>query len=209
EVTDNLGGHWELPHNALKPYACGAGNHGFIDCALRLRSKPGVTTDTIKSMHGTIRRFAPNLVRYQHPVSELDTKFSYFHAMAVAIVDGQALPQQFTHEKAHDPVIHALRDKITVAEDPNLDRRRTVVTMTLNDGTTYTEQVDHPTGTAGNPLSDAQVEEKFRALAASVLPQDRVDRMVELLWNFDQAPDASELMRLMALKEGETVTPSR
>src|SRR5207253_1295232 len=146
-----------------------------------------------------------NLVRHQHPVSALDTKFSYFHAMAVMLVEGQALPQQFTEEKAHDPVIYALRDKITVAEDPSLPRHAVVVTMTLNDGTTYTERIDHPTGTAENPLSDAQVEEKFRGLAATVIPADRVESAVKLLWDFDRAPDASELLSLLALREDEKV----
>src|SRR5205085_11861604 len=165
----SLGGHWELPANGLKPYACGAGNHAFIDAALALRRKPGVRPETIQGIHGTLRRFAPNLVRHQHPVSALDTKFSYFHAIAVALVDGAALPEQFNDEKATDPVIHSIRDKITVSEDPSLPRRRAVVTMTLTDGTTYTETIDHPTGTAENPLSDAQVEEKFRGLAQTVL----------------------------------------
>jgi 2-methylcitrate dehydratase PrpD len=163
----------------------------------------------VQHIHGTLQRFAPNLVRYQHPVSALDTKFSYFHAIAVALIDGEALPQQFNDEKAKDPVIHGLRDKITVSEDPSLPRGTAVVTMTLTDGTTYSERVDHPTGTAENPLSDAQVEEKFRGLAGTVLPADRVDRATQLLWEFEKAPDATELLALLALREGETVTPSR
>jgi 2-methylcitrate dehydratase PrpD len=209
EITTDLGGHWELPENGLKPYACGAGNHAFIDAALALRRKPGVRPDTVQAIHGSLRRFAPNLVRYQHPVSALDTKFSYFHAIAVALVDGEALPLQFNDEKAKDPVIHALRDKITVSEDASLPSRTAVVTMTLTDGTTYTERIDHPTGTAENPLSDAQVEEKFRGLAGTVLPANRVDRATQLLWEFEKVPDASELLALLALQEGERVTPSR
>ena len=31
----------------------------------------------------------------------------------------------------------------------------------------------------------------------------------QLLWEFDKAPDARELLSLLALREGETVTPSR
>jgi 2-methylcitrate dehydratase PrpD len=209
ELTEDLGGHWELPANGLKPYACGAGNHAFIDAALALRLKPGVRPDAIERIHGSLQRFAPNLVRHKHPVSALDTKFSYFHAIAVALVDGEVLPQQFTEEKAKDPVIHALRDKITVSEDPSLPRSTAVVTMTLTNGTAYTERIDHPTGTAENPLSDAQVEEKFRGLAGTVLTADRVDRATRLLWEFEKAPDARELLSLLALKEGETVTPSR
>jgi 2-methylcitrate dehydratase PrpD len=119
------------------------------------------------------------------------------------------LPEQFNDEKAKDPTIHTLRDKITVSEDKSLPRRTAVVTMTLTDGTTYTERVDAPTGTAENPLSDAQVEEKFRALAATVLPTDRVDRATQLMWEFEKASDARELLGLLALHEGETVKPSR
>jgi 2-methylcitrate dehydratase PrpD len=81
--------------------------------------------------------------------------------------------------------------------------------MTLTDGTTYTERVDHPTGTAENPLRDAQVEEKFRRLAGTVLPADRVECATELLWEFDKLSDVRELLSLVALREGETVSPSR
>ncbi|HZT06416.1 MAG TPA: MmgE/PrpD family protein [Chloroflexota bacterium] len=209
ELTQDLGGHWELPANGLKPYACGAGNHAFIDAALALREKPGVRPETIASIHGSVRQFAPNLVRYQHPVSALDTKFSYFHAIAVALVDGAALPDQFNDAKAHDPVIHSVRDKITVSEDPALPRHAAVVTMTLSDGTTYTQRIDHPTGTAENPLSDAQVEEKFRGLARSVLPAERVDRAVEQLWTFERVGDVRDFLSMLALREGELVAPSR
>ncbi len=209
DLTRDLGQHWELPANGLKPYACGAGNHAFIDAALALRRKPGVRPETIQHIHGTLRQFAPNLVRYRHPVSALDTKFSYFHAIAVALVDGAALPEQFNLRKANDPVIHALRDKITVSEDPTLPRRAAVVTMSLTDGTTYQERIDHPTGTAENPLSDAQVEEKFRGLAQTVVPPDRVARATNLLWQFEKATDVRELLTLLALHEGEPVIPSR
>jgi len=209
EITRDLGSHWELPANGLKPYACGAGNHAFIDAALALRRKPGVRPESIQHIHGSLRQFAPNLVRHQHPVSALDTKFSYFHAIAVALVDGEALPQQFNDEKAKDSVIHSIRDKITVSEDPSLPRRTAVVAMTLTDGTTYTERIDHPTGTAENPLSDGQVEEKFRGLAGTVLPPDRVERATQLLWDFEKVSDVLEVLSLLALREGETVTPSR
>ena len=39
EATKDLGAHWELPANGLKPYACGQANHGFIDAVLALRKK--------------------------------------------------------------------------------------------------------------------------------------------------------------------------
>ena len=82
------------------------------------------------------------------------------------MIDGQALAAQFTDARAADAAVTALRDRIDFHEDPSLSRRAAVVTLELNDGTTYTERVEHPTGTPGNPMSDAMVQEKFRGLAA-------------------------------------------
>jgi 2-methylcitrate dehydratase PrpD len=162
EATKDLGSHWELPANGLKPYACGQANHGFIDAVLALRKKPGVSPQTIKHMEGSVRQFAPALVRRRHPRIGLESKFCYYHSMAVALIDGQALPAQFTDARANDPAVEALRNRIDFSEDPSLSRRAAVVTLELIDGTKYTETVPHPTGTPENPQSDAMVQEKFK-----------------------------------------------
>jgi len=198
DLTDGLGAHWELPAVGLKPYACGAGNHALIDAMLALRTKDGVSPDTIEHVEGSLRRFAPNLIRHRHPVSALDTKFSYFHAMSVALVHGQALPAQFTEERAKDPVLSGVREKIDLVEDESQSRGSVTVTMKLKDGRAYTERIAHATGTPGNPLSDAQVEEKFRGLAGELHPGDRVERLTRMLWDIEKLDDAKELARLLA-----------
>ena len=198
QLTEGLGSHWELPAVGLKPYACGAGNHALIDAMLALRKREGVTPEAVQHVHGSLRRFAPNLIRHRHPLSALDTKFSYFHAMSVALVHGTALPAQFTEELATDPVLHALRDKIDLVEDESQSRGSATVTMTLTDGRTYTARIEHATGTPGNPLSDAFIEEKFRALASAVLPGDRVERLTQMLWGIQKLDDASALAKLLA-----------
>jgi 2-methylcitrate dehydratase PrpD len=196
ELTAGLGDHWELPNVGLKPYSCGAANHAFLDAAIALRTRDGVRPDTVKRIEGRVPRFAPNLIRHRHPEVALDTKFSYYHGIAVGLVDGQALPAQFTDAKAHDPVIHGVRDKVEVAEDPSLGEGA-VITLTLTDSREYVERVEHASGTPGNPLSDAQVESKFKGLAAEVLPHDQVDRAADMLWNLEKVSDARELIRLL------------
>jgi len=198
DLTEGLGAHWELPAVGLKPYACGAGNHALIDAMLALRTKDGVSPDTIQHVDGSLRRFAPNLIRHRHPLSALDTKFSYFHAMSVALVHGQALPAQFTEERAKDPVLSGVREKIDLVEDESQSRGSVTVTMKLKDGRAYTERIAHATGTPGNPLSDAQVEEKFRGLAGEIHPGDRVERLTRMLWDIEKLDDAKELARLLA-----------
>jgi len=197
EATKDLGARWELRQNGLKPYACGQANHGFIDAALALRKQPGVTPQTIKHIQGSVEQFAPALVRRRHPRSGLESKFCYYHSVAAALTDGQALPAQFTDERASDPAIESLRNRIDFDEDPSLPRRAVRVTLELNDGRTYTERVDHPTGTPGNPMSDTMVEEKFNGLASKVLGAEKAEKTQRALWNVDKLSDVSELMPLL------------
>jgi 2-methylcitrate dehydratase PrpD len=197
EATKDLGQRWELPQNGLKPFACGQANHGFIDAALALRKQPGVRPETIKHIQGSVEQFAPTLVRRRHPRSGLESKFCYYHSVAAALVDGQALPAQFTDERAADPAIESLRNRIDFNEDPSLPRRAVRVTLELTDGRTYTERVDHPTGTPGNPMSDTRVQEKFHGLASAVLGVEKADQAQSALWSVDTMPDVSQLIPLL------------
>src|SRR5262245_65381926 len=194
EATKDLGARWELRQNGLKPYACGQANHGLLDAVLALRKKPGVSPQTIKHMQGSVREFAPALVRRRHPRSGLESKFCYYHSMAAAMIDGQALAAQFTDERATEPAVAALRDRIDFHEDPSMSRRAAAVTLELNDGTTITERVEHPTGTPGNPMSDAMVQDKFTGLAAAALGGEKAARARAVLWDIDKLPDMRELI---------------
>ncbi len=194
EATQDLGGRWELRQNGLKPYACGQANHGLLDAVLALRKKPGVSPDTIKHMQGSVQEFAPALVRRRHPRSGLESKFCYYHSMAAAMIDGQALAAQFTDARAADAAVTALRDRIDFSEDPSLSRRAAVVTLELNDGTTYSEKIEHPTGTPGNPMSDVMVQGKFSGLATAALGAEKAAKAQRALWEIEQLSDVRALV---------------
>jgi 2-methylcitrate dehydratase PrpD len=197
EAAADLGTRWELRQNGLKPYACGQANHGFLDAVLALRKRPGVSPETIKHMHGKVQQFAPALVRRRHPRSGLESKFCYYHSMAAAMIDGQALAAQFTDARATDPEVEALRNRIDFSEDPSLSRRAAVVTLELNDGTVYSETVEHPTGTPGNPMSDAMVQEKFTGLATAALGAEKANRAQRVVWEIDKMADVREVLPLL------------
>jgi 2-methylcitrate dehydratase PrpD len=141
---------------------------------------------------------APAIAGRRHPKKGLEGKFSYHHAMACMLVDGHAYPQQFTDAKVNDPLIIGLRDKITVSEDSALRRRSAVVDLKLKDGTSYSVTTEFALGTPGNPMSDAQVEDKFRALAGEVLPQSKVNAVAQRIWAIEDAPSLKELMGLLS-----------
>jgi 2-methylcitrate dehydratase PrpD len=195
-LLDDLGQKWEIPRVGLKPYACGAGNHALIDAMLTLRQKEGAAPENVESISATLRGLAANLIRTRHPKTRLQTKFSYYHAMAAAFIDGAALPAQFELDKALNPAISSLRDRIELEADRSMPGRSAVVTMTLKDGRSFTEHIDHPTGTPQRPMSDDDISGKFRALADGVLGAARSHELLAGLWRIDEVPEVGKLMSL-------------
>jgi 2-methylcitrate dehydratase PrpD len=196
-LAQDLGSRWELPKVGLKFYACPAANQALLDATLSVRARDGVRPDAVKHIQGSVRTLAPAVVRRRHPRTGLESKFCYYHAIAVALTDGCAFPRQFVDERAGDPALASLRDRIDMNSDESLPAGMAVLTVDLTDGRTITERIPHATGSPGNPLSDAQVQEKFKALAAEVLPGERVEQATRALWEIDRTADVGELLPLL------------
>ncbi len=61
----------------------------------------------------------------------------------------------------------------------------------------FSEQLDYPKGDPRNPLSDAEIEEKFRALAEGVLSAKAQDKLIDAIWNLEKCASVTKLMALM------------
>ena len=200
KATAGLGQDWELTMNGLKPYACGVVNHSLIDAMIALRSREGVTPDAVEGITARVHPLVLELVNRQHPNVGLEGKFSFQHSMAVGLVDGAAFPAQYTDAKVADSIITALRQRITATVDPSVAEDAVVVTLVLKDGRSYTETVTHATGAPENPMTDAQLETKFRTLVGDVLPRERGERLLALLWELDRVADVGEVVALTRMR---------
>jgi 2-methylcitrate dehydratase len=82
--------------------------------------------------------------------------------------------------------------KLTVVEEPDFTRRYpadacTRVEVTTTDGRRIVAETSHPKGHRRNPLTDAEVELKFRGLASRALGAKGCDRVLGEVWNLDKA----------------------
>ena len=126
--------------------------------------------------------------------------------MAAVLVDGGFSDAIFAPARFTDPRILALADKITVAEDPAFTRAfpekfRSRVEIELVDGTTRAAGLDYPHGHHDDPLTDAEVREKFAALAGRKLAPERVARALALIWDFENCSRVDELFDALAVEE--------
>ena len=131
------------------------------------------------------------------PSTGLQSKFSTVHSAAVALIDGAAGTAQYTDAKATDPAVAALRRKVKPVADETLRKDEAYAVITAG-GQRHEAHIAHASGTAENPMSDAQIEAKFIANATPVIGADRARRAVDWIAAFETQPDVRELIALLA-----------
>jgi 2-methylcitrate dehydratase PrpD len=202
-ITAGLGERYELMQNMYKPFACGLVVHAVIDGVLQLRNEHNLKAAGIKRISATVNPLVLELTAKREPRSGLESKFSVFHALAVAIVRGAAGEAEFSTEAALDPEVVALRERVDATADTAIRKLEGRVRIEMNDGRILERHVPHALGSLQRPMSDSDLEAKFRGLARGVLPDARLDALSAACWGVAGLKDAGEVSRLAGAGSGQ------
>jgi len=195
-ITEGLGAHWELANNMYKPFACGLVVHAVIDGCIDLARTHDLKPDAIASVALRVNPLVLELTGKREPRSGLEGKFSVFHAAAAALVHRAAGEAQFSDACVLAPEVGALRGRVSATVDSTVRKTEAHVALRLADGRVLEKHVEHALGTLERPMSDADLEAKFRGLVDGILPRAQADRLITRCWAADTLKDASELARL-------------
>jgi 2-methylcitrate dehydratase PrpD len=197
QLVKNLGRSWEMSLNTYKPYACGVVIHPAIDGVLQLR-REGLVADDVEQISVRAHPLVLRLTGQSSPATGLEGKFSVYHSAAVALVRGYAGPKEYTDEAVRDPRVVALRQRVRLRVEPAIHEDEAFVTVTTRTGRTLERHVRHAVGSRDQPMSNADLESKFRQLAGEVLPAAQAARVLEMAWNVEGLSDTAELARAAA-----------
>lgn len=142
----------------------------------------------------------------RRPTSRETAMQSLPYIVAAALLDGTITAQQFSAERRADDRLLDLVPRISIEPDAVFTERYpdsigNEVTVRLRDGRRLTARVADPPGHPRAPLSDAQVEEKFLALANPVLRRDQVEGLLHWIWQLDTAENLAVLPCLLEVIE--------
>jgi len=195
-ITADVGTRWEIARNIYKPYPAGIVFHAVIDACLRLREEIAAPPEAIA---GVVAGDALLLARGDRPVRNArDARVSIHHCAALGLVRGRAGVADFEASAVQDPALAAFRAKVAVALDESLPRGAAAVTVRLADGREARAAVTAPRGSSGDPLSDEELEAKFRDNAAADGFAGRCDSQIAAVWALEEARDVSRLMSALA-----------
>ena len=176
-----------------------------IEAALNLRDQIGdlseIESILIESHDAAVDIIGSEPEKWR-PATRETADHSLPYLVAVALTDGEVAAGQFSPERLADPRLIELVQRVKVQRRTDLSARypeavASIVTVQLQGGRTQSHRVDYPRGHAKNPLTDAEVEAKFHALADPLLGRDRADAALRWLWRLDQARHLSEFLPLI------------
>lgn len=193
-MTADLGSEWMIATNGYKPYACGVVIHPAIDAMIALHRQPGFAADQVESIELRVHPLVVAITGTAAPTTGLHSKFSIYHSVAVALVDGDAGIAQYTDSRAADPLVGALRGRITVAVDDGFRRDEAAARLLLRNGEVREVHVEHATGTVDNPMSDEALQTKFMANATPALGEAAAREVSDMVWALDRMSDVRELI---------------
>jgi 2-methylcitrate dehydratase len=177
-----------------------------IEAALALREWAGsadqIAMVRIQSHDAAVDIIGSEMEKWR-PEHRETADHSLPYLVAAALMDGEITARQFTPERLADPAQLALTQRVAVERHAELSGLYpqavgNIVTVTLRDGRSRTERVDHPRGHAQRPLTTGEVELKFHALADPVLGPERAAATLSWLWKLDKAKEIKPLWRLLA-----------
>ncbi len=192
EITDGLGARFEILTNTYKPFACGIVIHPAIDGCVQLRER-GIDPSAIEALHLTVHPLVLELTGKTEPQTGLESKFSVYHAAAIALLEGKGGEAQFSDRAARDPEVIGLRRRISAAADPALAPDEVRLSLRLRDGQTIDLHVPHAIGSLARPMTDADLAAKFHDLADPVVGQQRAGKLIDLCRDIEALKDVSAI----------------
>ena len=200
-ALDDWDGPLRIERNYFKRYACCRYNHPALDALAALRAREPLAAADVASVEVIVFPFGLRMAG-PAPATQLAAKFSIPWAVAAALVLGHADVGAFDDTARGDARIRELAGRVTVSADETMTPRRsdyptTRLRVGLRDGRVLEAETRVVRGDTENPIPEAEVIDKFEALAEPVLGAERVDRVVAAVLALEDVKNVAQLGRLL------------
>ena len=199
-------GKFAIRDTCIKSIIADFSSHGHLTATLSLVREHNIKPEDVAAIHiTTSKRCAEHTgdpVK-KYPRNKETADHSSYYLTAIAIIDRQIGPDQFTSEKYNDPRVRNLIDKVILKGDPSLDKVRPagISEIITKDGQNCSLRVDYPRGHARNPMTDDEIVDKFKTMASRYMDKEHMDRLINTVFELDKLDDIGKLAELMTFRD--------
>ena len=200
--TDTFGGRggdFKINETYIKYYPVEYHAQAAVNIVMDLIEE--VDPDDIEEIENETYEAAVSIISEEEEKWDPETRETADHSMPYCIartfLDGEMTLDQFAPDKIKADDVRELMDKMTIVEN----ERYTEVygeafphkMIVHTSGDTYERELEYPKGHPGNPLTEEELEDKFRECAEDALGEEGAGDALDWMLSVEEKDDASEL----------------
>lgn len=194
-IKSGLGAYWELSSNTYKPYPCGVVLNPVIESCIALHAEKDWFDDELALVELTGHPLLRQRTDRPHVNTGRASQVCAQHAVMVGLLTGRAGLAEFSDMAVADPRFRNLYAKVKFVDDESYPVESATVCIHLKNGRTLTHKTAVAHGSLNDPLTDKEIEDKFKLLAQDSFSPERVDELVQTLWALDEAVNVGHIMK--------------
>ncbi|MBI3399012.1 MAG: MmgE/PrpD family protein [Deltaproteobacteria bacterium] len=198
----------------IKFYPAEYHSQSAIQAALQLRKKivaqgfslaRDIKSIEIKTFNAAYEIIGSGPERW-NPKTRETADHSLPYCVAVALMDGEVGLKQFAERRIKSPGLHRLIQKVGIVRDRELNRQYpeampNLIRIITKDDRQFSNKVTYPKGHPKNPMTDKEVEEKFKTLAKGLVSARDVDKILSILWTLEELKNLRKLFPTLSTGE--------
>src|SRR6267154_369200 len=181
-------------------------HYRILDCGMKSFQ---IKANDVKEIKVEVIARAADILGDPHkyrPDSKETADHSLPYCMAAGLVDGMVTPLQFKEERVLEKALIPIMDKVKVVANEEFEAlfpkfQPSRVTITTNDGKSYSTRVDVPKGDPRDPMTEEEIAVKFTALGGDVIGKDQCKELQKLIMSLDSAKNLKNFLRLSSQAE--------
>src|SRR5947207_11910105 len=196
--------YYRILHCGMKSFPIEALSHAPLTAMMKTVRDNKIKANEVKEIKVEVIARAADILGDPHkyrPDSKETADHSLPYCMAVSIVDGLVTPLQFKEERVRDQSLIPIMDKIKVVANEEFEAlfpkfQPSRVTITTNDGKSYSTRVDDPKGDPRDPMTEDEIAVKFTALGGDVIGKDQCKRLQNFIMSMEAVDKLDGLLEL-------------
>jgi len=198
---------FRIMDSRIKPFPSGYYSQTAIEAAIELRKKlksaEEIEEVTVHTFEQGAKVMAGDAEKWD-PKTRETADHSIPYVVAVGLMHGNVGLEHFSDEEMRNPEILGLMQKLKVHQSEECQKAwpgaiLNIVEVKTKRGEKHSAQVFHHKGHPKNPMSDKEVEKKFRSLSCGVLASTRVDEILDQIWNLERLKDLEKFVEMFVV----------
>lgn len=195
-ATAALGQHWELQQIALRPAPTSAASQGIVTALFDLIRRHDLKADRTRRLRLHVSPACFEAYKNRRIYNgKWEASASLHYTAAVVLHDRELWLDQFEPQRYDDPALKRYSSEcVELLADPKLTAEQAIVEAEMQDGSVLSAQCNASKGTPENPLTRAEIEQKFRKAASGRLADAEVRRILDALSHLEDLKSVQSLM---------------